>query len=231
MSSINKIEDIIKHYPFLISVAIIFAMGIALFAGILEEVYAKESSIINFDLSITQGIVSARTPELNLVFLNLTNLGNALPFLTIFLFSSILLLVYKKYISVLILSLTVLGGQILVYTIKLIIQRARPETIFALIKEDGFSFPSGHTFIAVCFWGVLGYLVIKHFKNIYLKFLASIIFLTIVLGIGVSRVYLGVHWASDVIASYSLATVYCIVVIFMVYRRKKLLKELTLVSK
>lgn len=231
MKSLKKVETSIRHYPFLLSVSIIVALGIAIFGGILENVYEKNPWIINFDLNVMQSIVNARTEYLNIIFLNFTNLGNLVPFITIFCLASFLLLIYKKYISVIILSLTLLGGQILVYAIKLIVQRERPDVLFAVIKEDGFSFPSGHTFIAVTFWGVLGFLVVKHLKNIYLKFIASMLFMGIVVGIGFSRIYLGVHWTSDVIASYSLALVYSIVVIFVVYRRKKLLKEFSLINK
>lgn len=231
MNYFNRLISLIKHYPFLIAVTLISAFGFAFFVKILEEVYSKDSSIFRVDLIITKTIADNRIEGSTSVFKYLTSLGDLIPFLLIFGSSILLLLAFKKYVSATILLFSVVGGQALVYFIKVFVGRDRPETIYSLIPESGFSFPSGHTFIAVTFWGVLGYLVVKHISNIYLKVLTAVWFIFIVLGIGLSRIYLGVHWTSDVIASYSLATAYSVLVVFVVYKRKRFLREFSLVNK
>jgi len=226
MKLIQNIIDKFKHYPLLVLLGFITSVGLGLFAAILEDIYTKDSKITVFDLAITSFVAQNRSPVLTAIFHGFTFLGNLVPFLTLLIIALAALTFLRKYLSAIILLATVFGGQILTYTIKILIQRSRPETIYALIKEDGFSFPSGHTFIAVSFWGVLGYLMIKNIHNLYARILIGFLTLVIVLGIGFSRIYLGVHWTSDVIASYSLSIVYCLILIFIAENHHIILQKL-----
>ena len=91
--------------------------------------------------------------------------------------------------------------------LKRIVQRPRPNE-FRIIEESGYSFPSGHSMASAAFYGFLIYLIYKNIKNKKVK-IGAITFLSIlILLIGISRIYLGVHYTSDVIAGFSISISY-----------------------
>lgn len=98
-----------------------------------------------------------------------------------------------------ILLVCLLGGSLLNNLLKFGFKRLRPEDFF-LILEKGYSFPSGHAMISVPFYGYLAYLYWRIIRRngAWISGLA----LAVVAGIGFSRIYLGVHWFSDVLAGY-----------------------------
>ena len=96
------------------------------------------------------------------------------------------------------------------YIIKLLLQRPRPIGN-RIIEESGYSFPSGHSMVSMAFYGYLIYLIITNVKNTYIKILLTIILSILILCVGISRVYLGVHYASDVLAGFLVGIIYLIV--------------------
>lgn len=97
--------------------------------------------------------------------------------------------------------------------IKQFFRRPRPALEYRLIEESGFSFPSGHSMTSMAFYGFLIYLIYKKVNNKVLKwFLISLLSL-LILSIGFSRIYLGVHYFTDVCAGFIEAICYLIVFI------------------
>ena len=139
----------------------------------------------------------------------LTSLGSALVviILTIVLFIAI----KNKRIAVsIVINLIVIT--ILNNLLKIIFLRPRPN-VNNLILESGYSFPSGHSSTGMAFYGYLIYLIYKYVNNKKIK-ISLIIFLSLVIvAIGLSRIYLGVHYASDVLGGFLLAIVYLIIFI------------------
>ncbi len=88
--------------------------------------------------------------------------------------------------------------------------RSRPSTTMLFSYEKSFSFPSGHTMMSTIFYGLIIYYVYKNIKNKNLKYLLVSLLSLIIVMIGVSRVYLGVHYATDVAAAYILGIVYLV---------------------
>ena len=84
---------------------------------------------------------------------------------------------------------------------KVIFHRERPD-ILRLVEAGGFSFPSGHSMISMSFYGFIAYLFYANMKSRW-KYLIISMFSVIILLIGISRIYLGVHYASDVLAGFS----------------------------
>lgn len=95
------------------------------------------------------------------------------------------------------------------FILKNIVRRSRPIGV-RLIEETGFSFPSGHSASSMAFYGYLIYLIYKRCKNKVLRTVSIVLLSLVILSIGVSRIYLGVHYASDVIGGFILAILYLI---------------------
>jgi undecaprenyl-diphosphatase len=85
--------------------------------------------------------------------------------------------------------------------LKYIVQRPRPDG-FRLISEVGYSFPSGHSMVSMAFYGLCAWMVWTYERDRILRWLCCLSFASIVVVVGMSRVYLGVHYASDVIAGF-----------------------------
>lgn len=149
-----------------------------------------------------------RTPTLTTFMKLVTKLSN-----TSFIVSLAVLLTIlfyytwkNKKLSLLIpLNLTVIVG--INQLLKFIIQRKRPIG-YRLIEMSGYSFPSGHAMVSMAFYGLLIYLTYHMMKKKFLKITLIILNILIILLIGISRVYLGVHYLSDVITGYLISIIY-----------------------
>lgn len=206
----NIVEFLKKNYLLFIIIICLVITGF-----ILESVYERE--ILEFD-KLAFSLFKIRTPLLTKIFLIITNLGS--PYVLILLTLLSFLLKNKKlsFIITANLGLITIINQVL----KFIVKRPRPSDLF-LIVETGYSFPSGHSMVRLSFYGLLIYFIYKYFKNKKLKiFLITLLSLIIVL-IGVSRVYLGVHFVSDVISGFLLSLSYLIIFIKVI--NKFILKE------
>ena len=206
----NIFEFLKKNYLLFIIIICLVITGF-----ILEDVYEKE--ILEFD-KLAFNLFKIRTPLLTKIFLIITNLGS--PYVLIVLTLLSFLLKNKK------LSFIITGNlgliTIINQVLKFIVKRPRPSDLF-LIVETGYSFPSGHSMVSLSFYGLLIYFIYKYFKNKKLKiFLITLLSLIIIL-IGVSRVYLGVHFVSDVISGFLLSLSYLIIFIKVI--NKFILKE------
>jgi len=112
-------------------------------------------------------------------------------------------LLYKRYRNdALLLVGVMLGDFVIVAILKRLIHSARP--LNGIMQEAGFSFPSGHATAAVVFLGLLTYFMWQHFKSRNVRILSGVLFVLLSLVVGFSRIYLNVHWLSDVVGAYSL---------------------------
>ena len=169
---------------------------------------------INFiDSSVYNFLISFKNDSLTNFFRFITKFSNV-AFLVIFVLIVLLILRNKDAVFVI---FNLIFLRLLNYVIKIIIKRDRPN-ILRLIKIGEYSFPSGHAMISMGVYGYLIYLIYKKVKNTYIKYLGIIILSLLIILIGISRIYLGVHYFSDVVAGYTLSLIYLI--IFIRIRRK-----------
>lgn len=106
---------------------------------------------------------------------------------------------------------------------KILVGRPRPaaDLVNVFVTETGKSFPSGHAFFSVVVLGMMAYLIIIHQTKRYLKVLTVAVFIVVILWIGASRIYLGVHWISDVLGGYVIGSLFLALEIWL-YQRLKL---------
>jgi membrane-associated phospholipid phosphatase len=206
------------HFKLIVfSTLVIFCVTIS--GIIFQGVWRKDPGVTSFDLEILNKVIENRTEFFNNLFIFITNFGDFLYVLLIFLLISAFLLYKRKYLYTSALTLILLGDAFFIFTLKAIVQRARPDVLSAVIKETGFSFPSGHTFISTCFYGLLTYFVFKNVQNLYLKILSIAVGVLIIFLISFSRIYLGVHWFSDVTASFLFSAAFLILMIYFLENR------------
>lgn len=115
------------------------------------------------------------------------------------------------------------GCTVINQTIKHIVRRPRPN-VLRLVEESGYSFPSGHSMISVAFYGLVIYFVYKNINNKYLKWALISLLSLLILTIGFSRIYVGVHYFTDVVGGFFLALAYLIVYIY-IYNKKVIKNE------
>lgn len=104
------------------------------------------------------------------------------------------------------------GVTLINQVIKHIVRRPRPN-VLRLVEEDGYSFPSGHSMVSMAFYGYLIYLIYKYVKNKYIKWISIIALSILICFIGISRIYLGVHYTSDVLGGFLISISYLVIYI------------------
>ena len=200
----EKVKDfIIKNLKWII--LFICLVG---FLAIAEDVFHKEimmKDIIGYKLVSTFLISDFATPIAKFI----TNFGGAIFLIiaTIILF----ILIKNKKIGFSIISNLVIVT-ILNQLLKKILQRPRPNE-FRIIEETGYSFPSGHSMVSMAFYGYLIYLIYIYVKNKYLKWTLIVLLSILICTIGISRIYLGVHYTSDVLGGFLISISYLVIYI------------------
>lgn len=111
-------------------------------------------------------------------------------------------------------------GELIVLILKNLIQRPRPNIANVLIIANDFSFPSGHSFVAISFYGLMAYFLFRLSKTKPQKAASVISGILVILAIGFSRIYLGAHWPTDVLGSYVIAGALIAVIIAFLERKR-----------
>ena len=172
-----------------------------------------DEKCINFALSI-------RTDWLTVIFRIITNLVN--PIVIGIVGFCILIFAKNRRIFSFQLFLNMGIVAILNLVFKYFFVRNRPDEIFHLVSETGYSFPSGHAMFAVTFYGFLIYMLWNSKRKKPTKIGLTIVGIILVLLISFSRIYLGVHYASDVIGGMCVSLGYLIIFLFVVSRANKI---------
>ena len=125
------------------------------------------------------------------------------------------------------LALTMIGAALLNISLKLAFKRPRPVPFFDLTIPETYSFPSGHALTSCCFFGALAAFLTARMKNKQARIAVWIVCAAMFLLIGFSRIYLGVHYTTDVIAGFAAALIWILVVRFveLTLRRRRRRKE------
>jgi undecaprenyl-diphosphatase len=182
-----------------------------LLANLSEEILERES--FAFDKYILLYIHQFANPVLDTLMLSITRIGDprtVVP-LTVVIFC---FLWWQRYrLEAKFFLLNALGGAVLSYVLKIVFNRPRPDLWPQLISETTFSYPSGHALGSMVLYGSLSYLLIRLYPRCSLVWRLAGIFL--IVAIGFSRLYLGVHWPTDIIAGYGIGFLWITVCIVL----------------
>ncbi len=191
---------------------IVNILGFYLFVKMVEDVIEKEYIMV-IDRWISIHINSTHTPLINSLMISLTNFSGAAG---IFVFSVLLLLFlfYKKwYKEILLYIFSVAGANVAFVVVKMIVQRLRPDC--NLIFVSGYSFPSGHATMATAMAVAVYFIFSKKVNRPGMRVFLLAICMVWIMMIAFSRVYLDVHWLSDVLAGMGLGLFWVTLVVLI----------------
>ena len=197
-----------------------YILLICLFFFLLITILMLKKGVLDIDRNtytfIKNNLISdSLTPYIKIF----TNLGGSVILILISLIIACFIKNKKISLAIIInLVIIALSNEIL----KLIFQRVRPDTINWLVNEVGYSFPSGHSTVSMAFYGFLIYLIYTNFTNKKYKWILIVFLSMIILFVGISRVYLGVHYLSDVLAGFLFSIMYLIIYVYLYNKILKL---------
>lgn len=168
------------------------------------------NGLYDFDMVIYKYIESFRCNGLTYFFKFVTFFAGV-KFIIFVCILSFILYYYKRYKYCLWLLIIIVFSTLLNLFVKFIVGRDRPLMLYWLVEESNYSFPSGHSMTAMVFYGFVCYLINRCKIDKKYKVIVNCLLYCLVLLVGLSRIYLGVHYFSDVIGGY----LYGLIVLFV----------------
>lgn len=182
------------------------------FIVILIITFSDWDKITEFDYQISNFFYSWHTPVLNKIMIAITHLGDMVTQTLVTSLTVVVLLIAKKWRTALWYGFSVLGGALFLNgIIKEFYARARPSQIKPLVEIGGYSFPSGHSMGSIIVYGGILFIVLQSIRSTYLKVFITSFLSIMIFSIGLSRIYLAVHYPSDVIGGFSLGLTWILV--------------------
>lgn len=204
-------------------VLLVFVVNMALLSQLTESVLESEGMVV-FDEHFTSLLYKVRSDTLSKMFFAFTLLGEREAVFIIGGFVSAIFLYRRNYVALFAFWLTLAGVGLSTRYGKTFISRERPADVAYYVVEH-FSFPSGHATTAIAMFGILAYFLYRHYEAPTQRKLVLWLAAILILLIGFSRIYLGVHYLSDVLAGFLLGALWLLVGIslteVMMYRKKK----------
>ena len=151
-------------------------------------------------------VVRHRVGWISHVARTVTLFGNGLVVASVVVVSVVFFLVRRRFFDALFLGLSSAGTAVLVAVVKHLIDRPRPVATLRLVAATGAAFPSGHAAQSVACYGALAFVVVRSTRSRRARVQAVTAAAFVAFAIGASRVYLGVHWPSDVVSGWMIAT-------------------------
>jgi undecaprenyl-diphosphatase len=190
------------------------AIGTLIFFGWLtDEVLEGDSR--QFDEVTRAAVHQLASPLLTTIMRGFSFIGSTLALTVATTLVIVQLAMKKRGREAKLFAITMAGAALLNMTLKLTFKRARPVPFFDLSPPETYSFPSGHSLMSACFFGALAAILTVRIKSKRVRVMLWIVNSVMFLLIGFSRIYLGVHHTTDVIAGFSAALIWILVVRFV----------------
>lgn len=209
-------KQVFKSHRWLIWFFICFVLGgfIILTSEVREALAGEKEWIGTIDQQLLAFVVGHRTHALNGVAIDFTALGSAAGLSTLILFFCAFFFLDKKWPLILHMLLAVAGAGGLTAALKSYFERSRPDISLRLVDVQGFSYPSGHSLASAAIYFTCAILVARHFRELPARLTIWVFFLALIVIIGLTRIYLGVHFFSDVLAGIMMGMAWASVVEF-----------------
>ncbi len=193
--------DVTLPYVITVVIALILVVGgINLFVELTETL--KTDLLADYDHQITEYVISHRSPALTKYFVFVTHVGDVYGYAIVLAISTLMsIYVFKRWKYTLQIVLVLLLSAVSNLMLKRFVDRARPG-IEHMVSVETLSYPSGHAMSAMAFYGFLMFLFYRFKINIFLKIGIILLLALLILSIGLSRIYLGVHFPSDIAGGY-----------------------------
>lgn len=219
----SKRKRLLELVSVWLSLGLIAAIATLVFLGWLaDEVLDGETR--QFDDTTRAAVHTFASPTLTLVMRGISFLGST-QFLTAATIAAVGWFAWRRWgREAKLFALTMIGASLLNITLKLAFKRPRPVPFFDLTPPETYSFPSGHSLASCCFFAGLAAILSGRVKRKRVRTIIWTIATTMFLLIGLSRIYLGVHFTTDVIAGFAAASIWILVVRYVevqLARRRK----------
>ncbi|EIW19759.1 undecaprenyl-diphosphatase [Pelosinus fermentans] len=198
----DRLLEIRNRWPFFyIAITLVVSASMLILFGVLawKTIFRQATGI--FDSAFIWLIRYFASFELDRIMITITNLGFGFSYGVIVFITVSILVALRRWIELKGLTVCLLGGAALNEMLKHLFERARPEA-FQIVAESGFSFPSGHAMVSLCFYGIVAFLIVRK-RSLQWRIAGAVVATLLIVAIGVSRIYLGVHYPSDVVAGYA----------------------------
>lgn len=183
-------------------ILLIFGINLILLSQLAENV-VESDGIVTLDENFTQVLFETRTTWISEFFYFISYFGTREAVFAVGGILTVLLLVKKEYIAIVAFWVAMAGTGLSVQYGKKYISRDRPADV-AYYTEKNFSFPSGHATTSMALYGFCAYLLYRLSKSALARKLILAVAGLLILSVGFSRIYLGVHYLSDVLAGFLL---------------------------
>ncbi len=192
--------------------AIVFALSV-LFLVLLLFGVLMSPGLGRLDAQASAAIRAYRPETLVQVAVWVTSIANGLTMLFLVPITALVLWLAGRHSGAIVLIVAVAGGRLLGSAIQMLVHRARPEGVALIPLPSSYSFPSGHALAAALYFGTLTFIVLGEVRSPALRYSLVVLFGVLAVAVGMSRVYLGVHYLGDVVAGWLLGGAVVIVAI------------------
>lgn len=186
--------------PYLLAALVLSALFLYALARFHEDLVHPRIEYL--DHALPQAIHTHDTSTLTALAKFLSFIGSPVTLFPVVPLASAILWFRRRRHDAALLLIGMSGAGTLESAIKLHYRRIRPDLPWAFVHERSFSFPSGHSVLAIVLYGILAYILLHTFRLAWQRTTVFAACVTLILGIGLSRIYLGAHFPSDVLAGY-----------------------------
>lgn len=207
-----------------LSLSLLLGLGAAVaalifFSWLTDQVF--EGDAVQFDESTRAAVHQLASPAMTVIMRFFSFIGSTL-MLTILTAIVIVAFAIRRWgREAKLFAITMIGGSLLNMTLKLTFKRSRPIPFFDPWPPETYSFPSGHSLMSACFFGALAAILNARIKKKRVRAIVWALATAMFLLVGFSRIYLGVHHTTDVIAGFAAALIWIVVVRFVEMQLKR----------
>ena len=206
-----KLRGVSRHLGLTLLIGLGLAAGaLFFFARLADEMLEGDAQ--QFDDRARAGINQWASPALTSAMRVVTVLGKPALLFGLSLVAGLIFLARKNHKAAMLLVVAMAGSILLDTVLKVSFRRTRPVPFFDIEAPSSFSFPSGHALVSFCFYSVMAALISARTKSRTVRIIVWAVAALMVIAIGLSRIYLGVHYPTDVLAGYAAAFIWVIII-------------------